>query len=205
MVELLAAEGITDPFVLQAMGCVPRHEFVPLKMRELSYVNAPVAIGLEQTISQPFIVAYMIQMANVGPHDIVLDIGTGSGYAAAILSRIVKKVYTIERIPSLAFSARKVCLSLGYHNITFGLGDGTQGWQTWSPYNVIIGTAAIPKVPDVYIDQVTQEGTVIVPVGTRNSQFIYRICKQGCEVRIEKLICVRFVPMLGKNGMYNTY
>jgi protein-L-isoaspartate(D-aspartate) O-methyltransferase len=198
----LARRGIDDPAVLQAMGTVPREEFVPPASRSLAYADSPLPIGQGQTISQPYIVALMTEMLELSPDDSVLEIGTGSGYAAAILSRIAAHVYTIERHASLARTARERFERLGYDNIHVRHGDGTLGWPEHAPYQAIVVTAGAPEVPNVLREQLTVGGRLVVPVGpTPRLQELVRVTRLGQdEFRQEDLGAVRFVPLVGQEG-----
>ena len=151
--QQLAGRGITDERVLQVMREVPRHQFVPEDLWDMAYRDTPLPIGYSQTISQPYIVAYMTQMLHLTPDDRVLEVGTGSGYQVAILSRLAERVYTIERVEGLATRAEKVVKELGYDNVTFRIGDGGYGWPEVAPFDAIIVTAAAPEVPQPLVDQ----------------------------------------------------
>lgn len=198
----LAARGIRDPAVLEAMGEVPREAFVPTAQAELAYADSPLSIGQGQTISQPYIVALMTEALELSADDRVLEIGTGSGYAAAILSRIAAEVWTIERHPNLARLAETHFRQLGYDNIQLRVGDGTLGWAEHAPYDAIIVTAGGPAIPEPLLDQLADGGRLVIPVGqTLNEQELVRI-RRGHEdgyVR-ERLGAVRFVPLVGEAG-----
>jgi protein-L-isoaspartate(D-aspartate) O-methyltransferase len=198
----LIARGIQHPAVLRAMAEVPREEFVPGHWVEHAYADSPLPIGKEQTISQPYIVALMTEALEPSPGDRVLEIGTGSGYAAAILSRIVEKVYTIERHGSLADTARKRYESLGYDNIHVLHSDGTLGWPEHAPYNGIVVTAGGPAVPDPLLAQLAVGGRLLIPVGsTPTVQELVRVRRIAeDEYRRENLGAVRFVPLVGERG-----
>jgi len=193
--EQIEKRGIKEEKVLNAMRKVPRHLFVPEEYRIHSYEDYPLPIGEEQTISQPFIVAYMTELLELKEDNRVLEIGTGSGYQTAILAEIAKEVYTVELIESLSLRAQEVLSSLGYKNIKFLMGDGTYGWKEFSPYHRIIVTAASPKVPPALIEQLSNNGILVIPVGTY-SQEIVRIRKKGNEIDEEVLLPVRFVPLI---------
>lgn len=193
--EQIEKRGIKDEKVLKTMEKVPRHLFVPEEFRSQSYEDHPLPIGEEQTISQPFIVAYMTELLELNKNCRVLEIGTGSGYQSAILAEISKEVYTVEIIESLSFKAQEVLSSLGYKNIKFLIGDGTFGWKEFSPYQRIIVTAASPRVPPALIEQLSNNGILVIPIGTY-SQEIVRIRKRGEKVDEEVLIPVRFVPLI---------
>ncbi len=193
--DQIEKRGIKDEGVLDAMKKVPRHLFVPEEYRIHSYEDHPLPIGEEQTISQPFIVAYMTELLELNKECRVLEIGTGSGYQSAILAELAKEVYTIELIESLSIKAQEILSSLGYKNIKFLVGDGTYGWKEYSPYNRIIVTAASPRVPPALIEQLEDGGIIVIPVGTY-SQEIVKIRKKGKKVDEEVLIPVRFVPLI---------
>jgi protein-L-isoaspartate(D-aspartate) O-methyltransferase len=193
----LAARDITDKRVLDAMRKVPRHRFVPERLQSEAYDDTPLPIGEGQTISQPYIVAYMTQAIEPRPTDRVLEIGTGSGYQAAVLAELVKEVYTIEIVPSLAARAKVLLGELGYANIRTRLGDGYAGWPEAAPFDKIVVTAAPDQVPQTLVDQLGEDGALIVPVG-RGDQImtILRRTKEGVVRR--ETIPVRFVPMIKK-------
>ena len=197
LVSELSRQGITDKNVLEAINQVPRHQFVPEKWRRLSYINNPLPIGNDQTISQPFIVAYMCQELKLTKTDNVLEIGTGSGYHAAVMSHLCSYVYSIEIIPELGNSARQKLDSLGYENIEVLVGDGYQGWPEHAPFDAIILTAAPPQVPQPLLDQMKIGGRLIAPVGV-NYQELVLIERTKRGYRRTTLIPVRFVPMTGE-------
>lgn len=194
--------GISDPRVLRAMLDVPREEFVPPEIRESSYQNVALPIELGQTISQPLIVAEMIEAMRLSVDDRVLEIGTGSGYGAAVLSRIVRDVYTVERHATLAAAARELYDRLGYRNIHVRDGDGSLGWPEYAPFDAIVVTAAAPTVPEPLLKQLSIRGRLVVPVGeTYESQRLVRVIRKGAEnFRIKELCGVRFVPLIGEAG-----
>lgn len=193
--EQLELRGIKDKAVLSAMRKVKRHLFVPSDLAEFAYADGPLPIGHEQTISQPYIVAYMTEAAGLEPEDSVLEIGTGSGYQAAILAEIVSKVYTIEIIEPLAQSAKKRLETLGYDNIKVKLGDGYKGWREFAPYEVIIVTAAPPAIPDLLLDQLVIGGRMVIPVGSVHQE-LYLITRTETGYDKKELLPVRFVPMV---------
>lgn len=196
MVEFqIQKRGIKDRKVLEAMLKVPRHLFVPEQMKELAYGDEPLPIGEGQTISQPYIVAYMTEALKLTGNERVLEIGTGSGYQTAILAEIVKEVYTVEVIPELSRRAQKVLAELGYNNIKFLIGDGTRGWPEHAPYDAILVSAAPATVPRTLVDQLKINGRMIIPVGTDFQELmLVRRKKDGWEE--ERLIGVRFVPLV---------
>jgi protein-L-isoaspartate(D-aspartate) O-methyltransferase len=193
----LAGRDIQDERVLKAMRRVPRHAFMPEEMRHLAYADQPVPIGLGQTISQPYIVAFMTQALSSGEKTRVLEIGTGSGYQAAVLAELVKEVYTIEIIPELGRLAREVCTDLGYGNIHYRIGDGYQGWPEAAPFDTIIVTAAPGHIPQPLIDQLAVGGRMIIPVGEDRQELILLERTPDGVVR-RRVMAVRFVPMTGE-------
>ncbi|HPD60975.1 MAG TPA: protein-L-isoaspartate(D-aspartate) O-methyltransferase [Thermodesulfobacteriota bacterium] len=196
----LILRGIKDKRVLEAMRKVPRHFFVPENLRESAYHDGPLSIGEGQTISQPYMVALMTECLGLKGGEKVLEIGTGSGYQTAILAELAKHVYTIERVPILLEKAQQVLAHLGYTNIKFKLGDGTYGWQEESPFDGIIVTAGAPDISPVLVAQLNDGGVLVIPVGSRYSQSLYKVTKRGDT--IEKEICTLcvFVPLIGKYG-----
>jgi len=200
----LAQRGITDERVLQAMREVPRHLFVPEDLWDMAYRDTPLPIGHGQTISQPYIVAYMTQMLHLTPDDRVLEVGTGSGYQAAVLSRLAKQVYTIERVEELARHAEQVLQELGYHNVLVRVGDGSYGWPEAAPFDAIIVTAAAPEVPPPLIAQLADEAPLIAPIGPAGYQDLVRLYKHGDRTQIEYLTPVAFVPLVGEHGWPET-
>jgi len=197
LVGLIEAQGIYDEKVLAAMRKVPRHEFVPERYRDESYRNHPVPIGMEQTISQPFIVAYMTQMLKLEGGEKVLEIGTGSGYQAAVLAEIAGEVYTIEILKPLARRAEKTLKSLGYENIFVKVGDGYQGWPEHADFDAVIVTAAPDHVPQPLVDQLKVGGRLVIPVGKLFQKLIL-ITKDENGVTTRDDLPVRFVPMTGE-------
>lgn len=196
----LKARGIIDPNVLEALRTVPRHLFVSEALRDQAYGDYPLPIGEQQTISQPYIVAEMTQALELGKDDRVLEIGTGSGYQAAILAEIVFRVYTIERIRALYIQARKLLDRLNYHNIIMRCSDGTTGWQDESPFDAIMVTAGAPEVPGKLIDQLAVGGRMIVPVGNQHSQDLIKITKDEDGIHKSNLGGCRFVKLIGAQG-----
>ena len=193
----LAPRGITDPRVIEAMRAVPRHLFVPEAQRAHAYEDRALPVGEDQTISQPYIVALMSQLAKVEPGAKVLEVGTGSGYQAAILSRMGARVYTVEIVPTLAHRARKTLDSLGYRNIDYRVGDGYRGWAEAAPFAAILVTAAPDHVPRPLVDQLALGGRLVIPVGA-GAQKLTVITRTGEGTRREEVIPVRFVPMTGE-------
>ncbi|ACM21882.1 protein L-isoaspartate O-methyltransferase [Geotalea daltonii FRC-32] len=200
--EHLIARGISDEAVLKAMGDVPREVFVMEGEERLAYEDYPLPISHGQTISQPYMVAYMTESLELSSEDTVLEIGTGSGYAAAVLSRIVKKVYSVERIAELATSARQRLIKLGYDNIEIMAGDGSLGWPEHGPYDAIVVTAGAPELPKALLQQLKVSGRLVVPVGSYQTlQMLVRARrKSGSDFTVEELCAVRFVPLYGAEG-----
>jgi protein-L-isoaspartate(D-aspartate) O-methyltransferase len=198
----VAGRGVRNPLVLEAMRRVPRERFVSPGLEEFAYEDSPLPIEAGQTISQPYIVALMIEAAEVAPGERVLEIGTGSGYAAAVLSLIADQVYTIERHPELAELAKKRFRELGYDNIEVRVGDGTQGWPEAAPFDAILATAGGPRVPEPWREQLTIGGRLVMPVGeTPSLQRLVKIRRIGkTEFEEEDLGHVRFVPLIGEHG-----
>jgi protein-L-isoaspartate(D-aspartate) O-methyltransferase len=193
----LRGHGITDPQVLAAMRQVPRHRFVPEDEQAAAYDDRPLPIGFGQTISQPYIVAFMTQALALSPSDVVLEIGTGSGYQAAVLAEIAREVYTIELVPELAERARVTLAAQGYRHVHVRAGDGYRGWPEHAPFPKIIVTAAPEEVPQTLIDQLAIGGTMVVPVGPQWSHQELRILtKTERGVVTERSLPVRFVPMV---------
>ncbi|HEX5691355.1 MAG TPA: protein-L-isoaspartate(D-aspartate) O-methyltransferase, partial [Roseiflexaceae bacterium] len=195
-----AQRGIDDERVLAAMAEVPRHLFVPEEMRAHAYQDRALPIEEQQTISQPFIVALMAQALLLAGDERVLEIGAGSGYAAAILSRLAAEVYTIERWPSLAESAQQRLNELGYTNIHVIVGDGTAGLPAYAPFDAIVVAAAAPWAPKPLREQLSDRGRLVIPVGGRDEQLLLRMTRHGSEVRTERLSGVRFVPLIGAHA-----
>ena len=189
--------GIKDKRVLAAMSKVPRHQFIESSEWDLAYSDRPLPLSHNQTISQPYIVAYMTEAAKISPEDKVLEIGTGCGYQAAILGEIAQQVYSIERIPQLAQEARQTLSKLGYDNIEVKTGDGYQGWSEHAPYDAIIVTAAPDKIPQTLLDQLAVNGKMVIPVGKWHQE-IFVLTKTEDQIIREITIPVRFVPMKRK-------
>jgi protein-L-isoaspartate(D-aspartate) O-methyltransferase len=192
----IEARGVTDRSVLDAMLRVPRHLFVPENLRKFSYEDSPIGIGYSQTISQPFIVAYMTALLKAKPHHRVLDIGTGSGYQAAVLAEIVREVYTIEIVPELLDQANAIFKQLDYSNIISKIGDGYHGWPEAAPFDGVIVAAAPERVPDPLLDQLAEGGRLVIPIGNA-FQYLDVYTRERHEIRRERDIAVRFVPMTG--------
>lgn len=196
----LVARGIKDPRVVDAMRRVPRHLFVDEALIDQAYQDHPLPIGYGQTISQPYIVALMSESLLLTGREKVLEIGTGSGYQAAILGELAEKVYSVERISQLLSRARKLLDGLGYTNVFLKLDDGTWGWEEFAPYNAIIVTAASPQVPEPLLKQLADPGILVIPVGDEFSQDLIRVRKNRGEYMKENLGGVRFVKLVGDHG-----
>ncbi len=201
--EQLIPRSIHDQKTLEAMRKVPRHLFVEDALKNQAYGDYPLPIGRGQTISQPYIVALMTQALGLKGHEHVLEIGTGSGYQAAILSQICEKVYTVERIDTLLVQGRKVFDSLHYLNILTKLDDGTNGWPEYSPYDVIIVTAGGPKIPLPLLEQLADPGILVIPVGDRGVQDLRLVTKKEGEIKEKTIELVRFVNLIGDHGWKN--
>lgn len=201
MINALRSGGIRDERVLEAMGEVPRHLFLPEAYRSQAYSpDNSVNIGEGQTISQARVVATMTEAAEVGPDDRVLEIGTGSGYQAAVLGRLARFVCTVERIPKLARSAKQLLDALGFENISVKVMDGTLGWRAQGPYGVILVTAGAPEVPEPLLKQLADGGRLVVPVGPRDQQVLKVVVRQGDRFIARDLREATFVPLIGRFG-----
>jgi len=198
--EQLIPRGITDKRVLAAFMKVPRHKFVPVRYMEEAYGDYPVSIGEGQTISQPYMVALMTQCLELKENDKVLEIGTGSGYQAAILAELADKVYTTERISALSKNAQGVLQKLGYTNIKLKLGDGSLGWEEFTPYDGIIVTCAAPSAPEPLKKQLKENGRLVIPVGESFSQTLAVVKKRKGKFTEEDICGCVFVPLVGKYG-----
>ncbi|MCZ7539514.1 MAG: protein-L-isoaspartate(D-aspartate) O-methyltransferase [Anaerolineae bacterium] len=198
--EQLVARDIADPRVLEAMRRVPRHAFVPEPFRARAYEDGPLPIGNDQTISQPYIVALMTQMLELKPADVVLEVGTGSGYQTAVLCELARFVYSLERYPALGERASAALTHLGYHNMEVYIGDGSQGLPDQAPFDAIIVTAAAPAIPGPLRTQLANGGRMVIPVGDRFQQMLQRVRRNEEAWRVEALIPVMFVPLYGRHG-----
>jgi protein-L-isoaspartate(D-aspartate) O-methyltransferase len=196
--QTMAARDITSTRVLEAMRHVPRHEFVPAEIRDSSYLDNPLPIGWDQTISQPYIVALMTQLVNPKPTDKVLEIGTGSGYQAAVLALLADQVYTIEIVKPLGERAAQDLKRLGYNNVRVRIGDGYRGWPEQAPFDCIVVTAAPPTVPKPLVEQLKVGGRMVIPVGPLFEQELRVLRKTDRGLVQERSIPVRFVPMIGE-------
>ncbi len=198
--EQIEKRGIHNTRLLEAMYRVPRHLFVPEEFRERAYEDTPLPIGHGQMISQPYMVAAMTDFLALKGTERVLEVGSGSGYQAAVLSRLVREVHTIERHPELAALAEKTCAELGYTNIFFHEGDGSMGWAESAPYDAIVVTAAAPRPPDPLFEQLAEDGYLVIPVGGAEGQELQRWKKVQNNVYRENLFPVQFVPLRGELG-----
>ena len=200
--QQIAARGIKDNRVLEAMRQVPRHLFVPVEQQLLAYEDHPLPIGHGQTISQPYIVALMTELAKVQETDVVLEIGTGSGYQAAVLSLLARKVYTIEYVQSLGLDAKERLHSLKYENVEVKIGDGYQGWPAHQPFDAIIVTAAIDHIPQPLLDQLKREGRLVIPLEADAELQNLLVVEKDSQGKISQRqeTPVRFVPFLGPRG-----
>ena len=199
LVEHLSTE-IRDKRVLAAMARIPRERFVPPEEQHLAYEDMPLPIGLNQTISQPFIVAIMTEALKLTGSEKVLEVGTGSGYQAAILAELARLVVTVERLPPLAETARKVLDSLGYTNTEVHLAEKTLGWQAKAPYDAIMVTAGVPRVPPGLVAQLVIGGRLVIPVGSRYLQELYKITKHKKKNVVQNLGGCRFVSLIGEGA-----
>ena len=199
VVEQIIARGIKDTRVLAALRSVPRHEFLPEKLRHSSYENSPVPIGLEQTISQPYIVAFMTEQLDLQAAHTLFELGTGSGYQAAVASKLVKEVYSVEIHPELASRADSTLEELGYDNVHVRAGDGWAGWPEAAPFDRIIITAAADELPRTLLEQLRPGGKMIMPLGPENrTQYLVLVNKSATgEISLKQLMHVRFVPVTG--------
>ncbi len=198
--QQLQRRGITDPRVLRVMRNIPRHLFVPEEQRHEAYSDHPLPIGESQTISQPYIVALMTQNLALQGHERILEVGTGSGYQTAVLSRLAAYVYSIEYFPTLAARAGAIMQQLGYNNVQVIVGDGGPGLAGYAPYDGIIVTAAAPHLPPALLAQLAAGGRLVIPVGTNEQQELLMVTKQGDTYTETRLIPCRFVPLLGAEG-----
>lgn len=195
--QVVDSMGIESEAVLKRIREVPRHKFMPEKVRSFAYLNRPLPIGHKQTISQPYIVALMTELLQPKESDTVLEIGTGSGYQAAVLATLVEQVYTIEIIPELGKQAATLLQELGYSNVKVRIGDGYRGWPSKAPFDKIILTAAPPKIPQPLLEQLKEGGRMVVPVGTHFQELLL-ITKVNGEIQRKRIEAVRFVPMTGE-------
>ena len=198
--DQLVKRGIKNQAVLQAMRKIKRHLFVDEKERDRAYDDTPLSIPCSQTISQPYMVALMTELIEPDKNKKVLEIGTGSGYQTAILAETCKQVYSIERHKELAEQAKVILKKIGCHNVTIKTDDGTTGWKAKAPYNAIVVTAGAPEVPDIFVEQLIDQGIMVIPVGTHYRQNLELVQKRG-DSYIKKTICgCIFVPLIGRGG-----
>ena len=201
MLESLRQGGITDKRVMEAMAEIPRHHFVPEAFRHQAYDdNVSIHIGEGQTISQPRIVALMTESARIDPQDRVLEIGTGSGYQAVVLSKLARFVFTVERVASLARQAKSVLDQLGVDNVSIKVMDGTLGWRAQAPFDAILVTAGAPEVPEPLVKQLADGGRLVVPVGPRETQVLKIVERRGDRTFAHELKGACFVPLIGRHG-----
>ncbi len=204
MVRSLRAGGVRDERVLAAMGEVPRHIFVPSEYRHQAYADdVSISIGSGQTISQPRVVALMTEAARVGPDDRVLEVGTGSGYQAAVLARLVRFVLTVERLPALAREAKRRLDALGVENVSVKVMDGSLGWRAQAPFAAILVTAAAPEVPQPLVEQLADGGRLVIPVGERDRQILKVVERRGSRQVSVDLQPAVFVPLVGRSGFHD--
>ena len=198
--EQIAGRGIADARVLEAMQAVPRHLFVPEEWRRLAYRDGPLPIGADQTISQPYIVALMTELLRLDGSETVLEVGAGSGYQTAVLARLARQVYSIEWHADLAAQARERLAALGLANVEIHVGDGSRGLPEHAPFDAMIVTAAAPSAPPPLTGQVAPGGRLVIPIGTREGQYLERWQRSGEAWHIERIAPVMFVPLLGRYG-----
>jgi protein-L-isoaspartate(D-aspartate) O-methyltransferase len=196
--EQLIPRGINDPRVLQAFRKVPRHKFAPEEYAQSAYEDYPLPIGEGQTISQPYMVALMTQSLQLSAKDSVLEIGTGSGYQAAILAELAKKVYTVERVASLAKNAEQTLNNLGYRDIRIKVYNGTMGWSEHAPYDGIVVTAGSPSIPQPLVKQLKNEARLVIPIGESFSQILTVVKKHKDKIETHEICGCVFVPLVGK-------
>ena len=199
LIKHLGSE-IRDERVLAAMACIPRERFVPPEEQDLAYEDIPLPIGLDQTISQPFIVALMTEALELTGSEKVLEVGTGSGYQAAILAELARLVITVERLPALTEGAKRVLDSLGYTNVVVYLAEKTLGWQAEAPYDAIMVTAGAPRVPVDLLAQLAIGGRLVIPIGSRYVQELYKVTKRRKKNIVQNLGGCRFVSLIGKDA-----
>jgi protein-L-isoaspartate(D-aspartate) O-methyltransferase len=203
LVETLQQKGIRDLAVLRAVGTVPRHLFVPESVRHRAYDDVALPIGGSQTISQPWVQARYLELAALSGRERVLEVGAGSGYQTALLALLADSVFAVERIASLAQSARAALEAAGIRNVTVLVGDGTLGWRPFAPYDAILVAAASPEIPAPLLEQLAPGGKMVIPLGDRAGQTLTLVQRQGDEIRTSTVADVRFVPLLGQFGFSN--
>ena len=198
--QQLRGRGIADPRVLEAFRNVPRHAFVPPELRAEAYADHPLAIGVGQTISQPYMVALMTSLLRLQGHERVLEVGTGSGYQAAVLAELALEIFSVERLPELLSGVAERLASLGYLNVHLTPGNGTLGWPEHAPYDGIIVTAAAPAIPDPLIQQLADGGRLVLPIGPPEQQVLIAAERHGTELRQREITTCVFVPLVGRYG-----
>jgi protein-L-isoaspartate(D-aspartate) O-methyltransferase len=200
LVETLQQKGIRDLAVLRAIGTVPRHLFVPESVRHRAYEDVALPIGGGQTISQPWVQARYLELAQLTGRERVLEVGAGSGYQTALLAQLADAVFAVERLPALATSARAALEAAGIRNVTVLVGDGTLGWRPFAPYDAILVAAASPEIPAPLVEQLAPGGRLVIPLGDRDNQVLTVACQVGDQLQISTVADVRFVPLLGQFG-----
>jgi protein-L-isoaspartate(D-aspartate) O-methyltransferase len=200
LVEELQSKGIRDLAVLRAFEMTPRHAFLPSGIRHRAYEDAPLPIGSGQTISQPFVQARYLELLHLAGKERVLEVGTGSGYQTVLLAHLVEQVFSIERIPALLQQAREAINRAGVRNVSLLLGDGTVGWREYAPYDAILVAAGAPAVPQPLVDQLSNGGRMLVPVGDREEQRLVLVQRVGDRIETSDVAPVRFVPLVGTHG-----
>jgi protein-L-isoaspartate(D-aspartate) O-methyltransferase len=200
LVEVLQRKGVRDLSVLRAIRMVPRHLFVPESVRHRAYDDTALPIGSGQTISQPFVQARYLELIGLTGQEKVLEIGTGSGYQTALLGLLASMVFSVERVPQLAQSARTALAASGTRNVTVLVGDGTLGWRPFAPYDAILVSAASPDIPAPLVEQLAPEGRMVIPLGDRDAQTLTLVERLGDSVRTRTIGDVRFVPLVGEFG-----
>jgi protein-L-isoaspartate(D-aspartate) O-methyltransferase len=200
LVEVLQRKGVRDLAVLRAVGMVPRHLFVPESVRHRAYEDAALPIGSGQTISQPYVQARYLELIALTGKEKVLEVGTGSGYQTALLGLLASMVFSVERVPHLAQSARAALETAGIRNVTVLVGDGTLGWRPFAPYDAVLVSAASPEVPAPLVEQLASGGRMVIPLGDREAQTLTLVERQGDQVRSSTVADVRFVPLVGEFG-----
>lgn len=200
LVETLQQKGIRDLAVLRAIGTVPRHLFVPESVRHRAYEDVALPIGGGQTISQPWVQARYLELAQLTGRERVLEVGAGSGYQTALLAQLADAVFAVERIPALAQGARTALEAAGIRNVTILVGDGTLGWRPFAPYDAILVAAASPEIPAPLVEQLAPGGRLVIPLGDRENQVLTVARQAGDQLQISTVADVRFVPLLGQFG-----
>jgi protein-L-isoaspartate(D-aspartate) O-methyltransferase len=200
----IIGRGIRDELVIEVMREIPRHLFVDEALQDKGYGDFPIPIGEKQTISQPYMVAVMTEMLELTGSEKVLEIGSGSGYQTAVLSRLAEKVYSVERIPQLLIRARQTLEKLEYHNVALKIADGTLGWKDYAPYDAIIVTAGSPEIPKSLVDQLAMGGRMVIPIGDEEKQILHKLVKTKLGVRESVHTKCTFVKLIGQYGWKET-